>query len=113
LRQPKKKLSVIEKGLTIDGSVSFRGELIIHGTVKGTLAGDHVVISEEGVVTAETRASLMIIGGTFRVRLRVSGKLVLLSTGNCSGIIECRDLEMASGALLNGEINCIQMNKSP
>lgn len=108
MKQPQNKRSIIEKGLTVDGSVSFKGELIVNGTVKGALAGDHIVISEGGAVAAETRASFMIIGGSFRGRLRVSGKLVLLSTGNCSGIIECRDMEMEPGAFLNGEINCTQ-----
>jgi cytoskeletal protein CcmA (bactofilin family) len=108
LQHPHNKLSIVEKGLTIDGSVSFKGQLIINGTVKGTLVGDHIVISEEGVLAAETRASFITIGGTFRGRLTVSGKLVLLSTGICSGIIECQDMEMEPGGVLNGEINCRQ-----
>ncbi len=106
MQHPQKKPSVIEKGLTVDGSVSFKGQLTINGAVKGTLVGDHIVITEEGVVTAETRASFITIGGTFKGRLTVSGKLVLLSTGTCSGIIECQDLEMEPGGVLNGEISC-------
>ena len=108
LQHPQKKLFIIEKGLTIDGSVSFKGQLIINGTVKGTLVGDHIAISEEGVVAAETRASFITIGGVFRGRLKVSGKVVLLSTGICSGIIECQDMELEPGGVLNGEISCKQ-----
>jgi len=106
LQRPQKKLSVVEKGLTIDGSVSFKGQLIINGTVKGSLVGDHIVITEEGVVAADTRASFIAIGGVFRGRLTVSGKLHLLSTGTCSGIITCRDMELEPGGVLNGEISC-------
>ena len=106
MKHPQKKLSIVEKGLTIEGSVSFKGQLIINGTVKGSLVGDHIVITKEGVVTAETRASFISIGGIFKGRLRVSGKLVLLATGTCSGIIECRDMEMEPGGVLNGEISC-------
>jgi cytoskeletal protein CcmA (bactofilin family) len=106
LQHPQKKLSVVEKGLTIDGAVSFKGQLIINGTVKGTLVGDHIVITEEGVVVAETRASFITIGGIFRGRLTISGKLVILSTGTCSGIIACQDMELEPGGVLNGEISC-------
>ena len=106
LQHPQKKLSIVEKGLTIEGSVSFKGQLIINGTVKGTLEGDHIVITEEGVVEAETRASFITIGGIFRGRLTVSGRFVLLSTGVCSGIIECQEMELEPGAVLNGEISC-------
>ena len=109
LPQPQKKLSIVEKGLTIDGSVTFKGELIIHGTVKGTLVGDHVVIGEGGVVAADTRADFITIGGVFRGRLTVSGKFVLLSTGSCSGMVACQDMELKSGGILNGEIRCRQM----
>ena len=111
LQHPQKKRFIVEKGLTIDGSVSFRGQLIVNGAVKGTLAGDHITISEEGVVAAETRASFVTIGGIFRGRLTVSGKLVLLSTGICSGNIECRDMELEPGGTLNGKINCHQVGK--
>lgn len=108
LQHPQKKLSIVEKGLTIEGSVSFKGQLIINGTVKGTLAGDHIVITEEGVVEAETRASFITIGGIFRGRLTVSGKFVLLSTGVFSGIVECQEMELEPGGVLNGEISCEQ-----
>jgi cytoskeletal protein CcmA (bactofilin family) len=108
LQHPQKKLSIVEKGLTIEGSVSFKGQLVINGTVKGTLAGDHVVITEEGVVEAETRASFITIGGIFRGRLTVSGKFVLLSTGVFSGIVECQEMELEPGGVLNGEISCEQ-----
>ena len=106
LQHPQKKLSIVEKGLTIDGSVSFKGQLIVKGTIKGTLVGDHVVIEEDGVVAADTRAAFITIGGIFKGKLRVSGKLVLLSTGNCSGIVKCQEVEMEPGAVLNGEVNC-------
>ena len=106
LQHPQKKLSIVKKGLTIEGSVSVKGRLLINGTVKGTLVGDHIIITEEGVVEAETRASFITIGGIFRGRLTVSGKLVLLSTGTCSGIIACQDIELEPGGVLNGEISC-------
>jgi cytoskeletal protein CcmA (bactofilin family) len=106
LQQPPKKLSIIEKGLTIDGAVSFTGQLTVMGTVKGSLDGEHILITEEGVVTAETRATFITIGGTFRGRLTVAGKLHVLSTGNCSGIIECQDFEMEPGGVFNGKISC-------
>jgi cytoskeletal protein CcmA (bactofilin family) len=106
LTHPSKKLFVVEKGMTIDGSVSYEGRLVINGTVKGTLVGDHILIEEGGVVAAETRAVSIIIGGTYRGKLTVSGKLVLLSTANCSGMFQCHEIDMEPGALLNGDVLC-------
>jgi cytoskeletal protein CcmA (bactofilin family) len=76
------------------------------GTVKGSLVGEHILITEEGVVAAETRATFITIAGTFKGRLTVAGPVHILSTGNCSGIIECQDLQMEAGGVLNGQINC-------
>jgi cytoskeletal protein CcmA (bactofilin family) len=108
LQHPQNKPTFIEKGVTLEGSVSFEGRLTIHGTVKGSLVGDHIVIAEEGVVMAETQASFMSIAGVFKGRLTVSGKMVLLPTGNCSGNIACREMELIAGGVLNGKIRCGQ-----
>ncbi len=106
MQHPQKKRSIVEKGLTLDGLISFKGRLTVNGTVKGSLEGDHIVIAEEGAVLAETRASSMTIAGVFRGQLTISGKLVLLSTANCSGNIACREMELLPGGVLNGKINC-------
>ena len=67
------KFSIIDKGMTVDGSVVGKGNLVVKGTVKGTLSGESVVISEEGHVAADTRAQTMTIGGSFEGRVETSG----------------------------------------
>ena len=108
LQHQQKKLSIVEKGLTLDGSISFQGRLTINGTGMGSLVGDHIVIAEEGVVVADTRAKDMTISGVFKGRLTVSGKLVILSTVSCSGNFACRDMDLEPGGVLNGDIRCGQ-----
>ncbi|TES88594.1 MAG: polymer-forming cytoskeletal protein, partial [Desulfobacteraceae bacterium] len=48
MKNKSKDFSVIDKELTVDGTVSTNGRLIIKGVVKGTLIGENVVIAEEG-----------------------------------------------------------------
>jgi len=100
------KLSRIDKSLTLDGSVSFSGELILEGTITGRLEGDHIIVAESGQINAETHVANITISGVFKGALSVRKKLVLLSGGRCSGRITCRELEMEAGSLLNGEIRC-------
>lgn len=102
----KKNISIVDKGLTIEGSVSSKGQLIIKGGVKGTLEGDEVVIAEDGAVHAEATVSVMTVGGHFDGTLRVLQKLVILSTGVCQGKIVCNDLTVEPGGILNGEVAC-------
>jgi cytoskeletal protein CcmA (bactofilin family) len=102
----KKNISIVDRGLTIEGSVSCNGQLIIKGVVKGTLEGDHVVIAEDGAVHADATVSVITIGGLFDGTLRVTQKLVILATGLCQGKIVCNDLTVEPGGILNGEVEC-------
>ena len=106
MKDQSKSMSIIDKELTIEGTVSFKGQLIVKGTVKGNLYGDNVVIAEEGLVQAQTTVSQITIGGTFDGELRSSDKLTILSTGKCSGKITCKTFEVESGGILNAEVNC-------
>ena len=102
----KKNISIVDRGFTIDGSVSCSGQLIVKGVVKGILKGDEVVIAEGGAVHADATVSVMTVGGNFDGTLRVLQKLVILSSGNCGGQIVCNDLTVEPGGILNGEVNC-------
>lgn len=100
------KFSIIDKDMTVDGSVVGKGNLVVKGSVKGTLSGESVVISEEGHVTAETKAHTMTIGGRFEGQLETSGQLVILATGDCSGEIVCGDLVVEAGGRLDARVTC-------
>ena len=100
------KLSLVDKNLTLDGSVSFSGDLIVEGTIKGRLKGDHIIIAEAGLIDAEAHVANITISGVFKGSLTVNNKLMLMSGGSCSGKISCRDLEMEPGSILDGEIQC-------
>ena len=104
--------SIIDKELTVDGTVSTKGRLIIKGVVKGTLVGKNVVIAEEGAVYADTKVNSMTIGGTFEGEVRASNELIILSTGNCSGKIVCKDFLVEAGGILNAQVSCIRAQDS-
>ena len=99
-------VSIIDKGLTVDGSVSTTGKLIVKGTVKGTLEGDVVIIAEEGEVYAETTAAIITIAGVFEGNLKASKELIILPTGKCSGTVVCKCIVIEAGGRLNGDVTC-------
>jgi len=100
-------LSIIDKELTIDGTVSTSGRLIVKGILKGTVIGKDVVIAEEGSVYANAKVASMTIGGTFEGEIRALKKLILLSTGKCTGKVVCKDLVIETGAILNAQVTCL------
>jgi cytoskeletal protein CcmA (bactofilin family) len=100
------KFSIIDKGMTVDGSLTGKGNLVVKGSVKGTLTGQSVVISEEGHIAADTKAETMTIGGSFEGRVETSGQLVILATGRCTGEIVCGDLVVEAGGRLDAQVTC-------
>ena len=102
-----KELSSIDRGLTVEGTISSSGQLVIKGSVKGTLVGETVVIAEEGSVDADAKVSNITIGGKFEGEVRASGELIILSSGSCTGKVICKDLVVEKGGKLNAEVNCV------
>lgn len=106
-----KKFSIIDEGFTVDGTVTGKGRLVIKGTVKGAVNGDNVVIAEEGAVYADAHASKITIGGVFDGQIEAENALVILSTGKCSGEVQCHDLVVEAGGALNANVSCKKMKR--
>ncbi len=107
-------LSIIDKELKIEGSISSRGKLIIKGQVTGTIKGDVVIIAEDGrVESTATEVSSITIGGNFQGEVTASKELIILATGTCAGKVECKDLIVENGGVLNAEVSCKTSSKLP
>ena len=103
-----KNLSIFDKDLKIEGSISSKGKLIIKGQVTGTIEGDVIIIAKDGRVnSSETNVSSITIGGEFQGEITASKELIILSTGTCTGKVECnKDLIVENGGILNAEVTC-------
>ena len=112
VKNESKDFSIINKELTIDGTVSTNGRLIIKGIVKGTLVGKDVVIAEEGAVYADVEVASITIGGIFEGQVRASKELLILSTGSCKGEIVCKDFSVEAGGILNAQVTCVTAGES-
>ena len=101
-----KNLSIIDRDIVVDGTISSKGQLVIKGTIKGVINGETVIIAEEGSVHCDVKVSGITIGGTFEGELEASEELIILSTGYCAGRVVCKDLIVESGGILNAEVTC-------
>ncbi|MCP4116835.1 MAG: polymer-forming cytoskeletal protein [Desulfobacteraceae bacterium] len=99
-------LSIIDRELKIDGSIVSRGKLIIKGSLRGAIEGETVIIAEDGDVHSDARVTSMTIGGSFEGDIYASKELIILSTGSCAGKVECKDLIVENGGILNAEVTC-------
>ena len=107
-----KNLSIIDRELKIEGSIASSGKLIIKGQVTGTIKGDVVIIAEDGQVNSSaTEVSSITIGGNFQGEVTASKELIILATGTCAGKVECKDLIVENGGILNAEVSCKTSSK--
>ena len=106
-----KNFSVIDKGLTVEGNIASRGKLIIRGTVRGQLNGETVIIAEEGAVYANTNVASLTVGGIFEGDIRASDELIVLSTGNCTGRVICKDLVIEAKGVINAQVSSITVRE--
>jgi len=111
VRNQSKNFSIIDNDLTVEGNLSCRGKLIVKGTVRGNLDGETVIVAKEGAVYATTRVASMTVAGTFVGNIVASKELIILSTGNCSGKIVCKDLSVEAKGQLNAEVSSIALRE--
>ena len=107
-------LSIIDKEMKIEGSISSSGKLIVKGQVTGTIKGDVVIIAEGGrVESTATEVSSLTIGGNFQGDMTASKELIILASGRCAGKVEYKDLIVENGGILNAEVSCKTSSKLP
>lgn len=98
--------------MKIEGSISSTGKLIIKGQVTGAIEGDVVIIAEDGQVnSSSTKVSSLTIGGNFQGEVDASKELIILSTGTCAGRVQCQDLIVENGGVLNADVACKSAGK--
>lgn len=105
MKKKLKNFSILDKGFAVEGTVSATGQLIVKGTISGTLIGENVIIAEEGVVCARAEVASMTVGGTFEGEITASKELIILSSGQCKGKIVCRDFVVEAGGILNAQVS--------
>jgi len=93
-------LSIIDKGLKVEGTLNAEGKLVIAGVLEGTLIGNAVVTVQGSRVVAHAKVREMIIAGDFKGDVIAYECLRILQTGNFGGNI--------IGGKLNGNVRPLE-----
>lgn len=103
--------SLIGQGTEFKGDVTFADGLRVDGKVTGSVAAEDgsgksmVVISENGVVNGEVRASHVIVNGEVRGPVYASELLELQPKARIFGDVHYASLEMHQGARVEGKLS--------
>src|SRR5579863_1812677 len=93
------------------GDIVFLGGLRIDGKVKGniTAKGDNsstLILSEHAVVTGNINVPHMVVNGTVRGQVRASERLDVQAKAEITGDVAYKNLQIAFGAVINGNLIC-------
>jgi len=102
-----KNVSVIGPTLVFKGELSADEDLIIDGTIEGTIAHHkkNLTIGKQGRVTADIHASSVIVEGELNGDIHSDGLVSLAKGAMVTGNVYCARLVMEDGATFNGKID--------
>jgi cytoskeletal protein CcmA (bactofilin family) len=99
--------SAIGKNITIKGVITGAEALHIDGKIEGTieLAGNRVTVGHDGLVTADIRASEILVMGNVRGNLTASNSLQIQSSGSMVGDVLANRISIEDGAYVHGSVD--------
>ena len=95
----------IGSGITMSGEIESCDNLVVEGTVEAALRGAKMLdIYETGTFYGTVEIEEATVAGRFEGELVVNGRLTIRKTGSIAGSISYRELEVESGAVLDGKL---------
>lgn len=101
-----KNVSVIGPTLVFKGELSADEDLVIEGTIEGTIAHHkkNLTIGKKGRVTADIHASSVLVEGELNGDIHSDGLVSLANGATVNGDVYCARIAMEEGARFNGKI---------
>ncbi len=97
--------TVVGPSVTVEGDFSSEGNIVVKGTVSGSVKTSKLLTVEKGAkILANVKAGNAIISGSVRGNVKVAERLDLYDTAQVAGDVECKILSVAAGALIQGKL---------
>ncbi len=98
-------INIIGKGITIRGSLTGAGDLVIEGRVEGQIAlKNQLTIERSGVVEADIRADELIVNGNASGNIDASTRVAINQSAKVNGDVKAVRVVIEDGAVFNGSI---------
>ena len=98
--------TIIGKSFIIDGEVSSSDQLVIEGTVKGTIQSDASVVVDSGaIVEAQINSPEVEISGRLIGNVLASSKVELKENSHVVGNLKAPSILIADGASFKGNVD--------
>jgi cytoskeletal protein CcmA (bactofilin family) len=107
-----KNVSVIGPTLIFRGELSADEDLVIEGTIEGTIAHHkkNLTIGAKGRVSADIHASSVLVEGQLDGDIHSDGLVSLAKGATVNGNIYCARLVLQDGARFNGKVEMVKQS---
>jgi cytoskeletal protein CcmA (bactofilin family) len=106
------RMSVLPRSLKFKGELSAEEDLLIEGSIEGTIHHtQRVTVCEEGKVKASIRAQVIKVEGAVEGDLHAERSVFVAESGNLRGNIHAPSVCLVEGSHFNGAID-MDMKKS-
>lgn len=96
--------TIIAQGVRVEGDFNSKGNIIIEGTVLGSVkTNNNLHVGERAKIAASVVAKDAFVAGEVQGNVKVKEKLELAVTAKIYGDIEAKTLVVNAGAILNGK----------
>lgn len=96
-------MSIVSRGLTIEGNLSGEDDIRIDGTVSGDIRSRTLIVSQGATVNGSVTAEMIELLGNINGQL--NGKNVRIAgTGHLDGDVNYETLSIEGGAVVNGQL---------
>lgn len=100
------RMSVLPPTLRFKGELSAEEDLLIQGTVEGSIHHtQRVTIGKEGTVKANIRAQVIKVEGNVEGDLHAERSVFVGETGNLRGNIHAPSVSLTEGSRFNGAVD--------
>lgn len=97
--------TVIGASIKVKGNFQGQGDIIIEGSLEGSLKTDaNLFVGEKARVVANIESRDAIINGEVRGNIKNKGYLALGGTAKIFGDIQYGELSIEKGAIINGQL---------
>jgi len=104
--------TIIARGVQVEGDFRSKGNVVIEGTVLGSvITNNNLSVGEYAKIAASVSAINAYVAGEIQGSVKIKEKLELSPTSHIYGDIEAKILIINAGAILNGK--CVMPNGEP
>ncbi len=105
--KPKTPVAIIGPKITFKGELSGEEDLVIMGTVEGSidLKGNHLTIASQGVIKANVSARTITVEGKVEGDIVATERISVKSASNVKGNLKAERVTLEDGAKFRGSID--------